>query len=107
MYLLYVYIFIVCLCIPSAALTEVSPCFFLSCKANARGNNRKDGARPAFFLNFCVVLCIVCFLSFCVLFVCKCVLNCCHRVATQLQLINISYNSADGIYTGQSVLYVR
>jgi hypothetical protein len=28
--------------------------------------------------------------SFCVLFVCKCVLNYCHRVATQLQLINIS-----------------
>jgi hypothetical protein len=29
-------------------------------------------------------------LSFCVLFVCKCVLYCCHRVATQLQLANIS-----------------
>jgi hypothetical protein len=43
------------------------------------------------FLNFCVVLCIVCFVSFCVLFVCKCVLNYCHRVATQLQLTNISY----------------
>jgi hypothetical protein len=35
-------------------------------------------------------LCIVCFVSFCVLLVCKCVLNYCHRVATQLQLINIS-----------------
>jgi hypothetical protein len=70
-------------CIRSATLTEVFPCFFLSCKA------RKDGVRPALFLNFCVVLCIVCFVSFCVLFVCKCVLNYCHRVATQLQLINI------------------
>jgi hypothetical protein len=40
--------------------------------------------------NFCVVLCIVCFVSFCVLFVCKCVLYYCHRVATQLQLTNMS-----------------
>jgi hypothetical protein len=42
--------------------------------------------------NFCVVLCIVCFVSFCVLSVCKCVLYNCHRVATQLQLTNISYH---------------
>jgi hypothetical protein len=42
--------------------------------------------------NFCVVLCIVCFVSFCVLFLCKCVLYCCHRMATQLQLTNISYH---------------
>ena len=40
--------------------------------------------------NFCVVLCIVCFVSFCVLFMCKCVLYYWHRVATQLQLTNIS-----------------
>jgi hypothetical protein len=40
----------------------------------------------------CVVLYTVCFVSFCVLFVCKCVLNYCHRVASQLQLINISYH---------------
>jgi hypothetical protein len=56
-----------------------------------QGKTRKDGTRPALFLNFRVVLCIVCFVSFCVLFVCKCVLNYCHRVATQLQLTNISY----------------
>jgi hypothetical protein len=31
--------------------------------------------------------------SFCVLFVCKRVLYNCHRVATQLQLTNISYMS--------------
>jgi len=65
-----------------ATLTEVFPCFFLSCKANARAKTRKDGARPALFpifvsfyvffalfyvfvccsmyCLFCVVLCIVC-----------------------------------------------
>ena len=55
----------------SATLTEVFPCFFFSYKANARVKSRKNGARPALFQNFCVVLCIVCFVSFCVLFVCK------------------------------------
>ena len=68
-------------------LTEVFPCFFLS---KCQGITRKDGARPALFQNFCVVLYIVCFVSFCVLFVCICVLYYCHRVATQLQLTNIS-----------------
>jgi hypothetical protein len=46
MYLLYVYIFIVCLCIPWATLTEVFPCFFLSCKANARVTPAKMGHGP-------------------------------------------------------------
>jgi hypothetical protein len=45
---------------------------------------------------FCVVLCIVCFVSFCVLFVCECELYYCHRVATQLQLTNISYHIISG-----------
>ena len=46
---------------------------------------------------FCVVLCIVCFVTFSVLFVCICVPYYCHRVATQLQLRNISYHVwADG-----------
>ena len=44
-----------------------------------------------FVLKICVVLCIDCFVSFCVLFECKCVLYSCHRVTTQLQLTNISY----------------
>jgi hypothetical protein len=76
--------------------TIQQPCFFLSCKANARV---KDALFLIFVL-FCVflccsmyfrvVLCIVCFVSFSVLFVCICVLYYCHRVATKLQL-NISY----------------
>jgi hypothetical protein len=53
---------------------------------------RKYGARPPIFQNCCVALCIVCFVSFCVLFVCECVLYYCHRLATQLQLTNISYH---------------
>ena len=85
-------------------LTEVLPCFFLSCKANARVKTRKDGARPSLFLIvvlfyvffvfyvflwcamyclFCDVLCIVC------VYMCT---DYCHRVATQLQL-NISYQN--------------
>jgi hypothetical protein len=28
---------------------EVYPCFFLSCKANARVKTRKDGTRPGIF----------------------------------------------------------
>ena len=84
-------------------LTEGFPCFFLSCKANARVKPAKTGHGPhsswflcssMYFLcsmYFCVVLCIDCFMTFCVLFVCMCVLYYCHRVATQLQLTNISH----------------
>jgi hypothetical protein len=57
-----------------------------------QGKTRKDWARPALFQNFCAVLSIVCFVLFCALFVCKCVLYYCHRLATQLQLTNISYH---------------
>jgi len=73
-------------------LTEVFPCFFLSCKANARVKLAKTGHGPhsSRLVVICVVLLL--FVLFCALFVCKCVLYYCHRVATQLQLINISYH---------------
>jgi hypothetical protein len=74
------------------------PCFFLSCKANARVKPVKteQGSHSSKFLccsmyllccsvYFCVVVCTVCFVSFSVLFMCICVLNYCHRVATELQ----------------------
>jgi hypothetical protein len=65
-------ILIVCLCM--ATLTEGFPCFFLSCKANARVKPAKTGHGThsskflfysMYFLCstyclFCVVLCIVC-----------------------------------------------
>jgi len=72
-----------------STLTEVFPCFFLSCKGNARVKPAKRSTAHTLPI-FCVVLCIVCFVLFCVLFVCKCVLYYCHRVATQLQFTNTS-----------------
>jgi len=45
----------------SATLTEFFPCFFLSCKANARVLLAKTGHGPhSSQLVNCVVLCIVC-----------------------------------------------
>jgi len=54
--------------------------------------NVTDPQRPLLFVLF-FVICVVrlLFVLFSVLFVCKCVLYYCHRVATQLQLTNISY----------------
>jgi magnesium-transporting ATPase (P-type) len=73
-------------------LTEVFPCFFLSCRANARVKVAKRGHSP--HSSKSVVICVVLlfFVLFYVLFVCKCVLYYCHRVTTQLQLTNISYH---------------
>jgi len=55
-------------------LTEVFPCFFLSCKANARVKLAKTGHGP--HSSTLVVICVVplLFVLFCELFVCKCVL---------------------------------
>jgi len=73
----------------SAALTEVYLCIFLSCKANARVKLAKTGHGPhsSKFLR-CSVYC----LFLCHSMYCLCVnVYYCHRVATQLQLTNISY----------------
>ena len=58
----------------SLTLTEVFPCFFLSCKANARVKLAKTGHGP--HSSTLVVICVFrsLFALFYVLFVCKCVL---------------------------------
>jgi hypothetical protein len=74
-----------------ATVTVVFPCFFLSWKANARVKPAKRGHGPhsSKFLCYymCCLFCVVLFIVLCI-----CVLYCCHRVATQLQLTNISYH---------------
>ena len=74
----------------SLTLTEVSPCFLLSCKANARVKLVKTWHGP--HSSNLVVICVVrlLFVSLCVMFLCKCVLYYCHRVSTRLHLTNIS-----------------
>jgi hypothetical protein len=67
----------------STTLSEVFPCFFLSCKANARVLLAKKGHGPHF--QFFLLLCVFRSLYF-VYYLCKCVLYYCHRVSTQLQL---------------------
>jgi len=68
-------------------LTEVFPCFFLTCKANARVKLAKTGHSPH-STTLVVFVLFVCYLC-CSLF-CLCVNVYCHQVTTQLQLINIS-----------------
>jgi len=67
-YLLLVYVIVVYVFLDAATLTEVFPCFFLSCKANARVNLSKTGHGTHspkllccfMYCLFCVVLCVVC-----------------------------------------------
>jgi hypothetical protein len=55
-------------------LTEVSPFFFLSCKANARVKLAKTGHGPQSFTLVVICVVLLLFVLFCVLFVCNCVL---------------------------------
>jgi hypothetical protein len=54
-------------------LTEVSPCFFLSCKANARVKLTKTGHGPHSSTSVCICVVWLLFVLFYVLFLCKCV----------------------------------
>jgi len=71
MYTVYIYIYThiyiyICICILYSevflTMTEVFPCFFLSCKANARAKLAKTGhdLHSSTLVVICVVLCIVC-----------------------------------------------
>ena len=71
-------------------LTEVFPCFFLGCKAKARVILAKTGNGPQ--SSKIVVLFYVLFVLYRSMY-CLCVnVYYCHRVTTQLQLTNISYD---------------
>ena len=64
---IYVYLLLVYVFLDAATLTEVFPCFFLSCNANARVNLAKTRHGPhspkllccSMYCLFCVVLCTV------------------------------------------------
>jgi hypothetical protein len=70
-------ILIVCLCMTT--LTEVFPCFFLSCTANARVKPANTGHGPHSSKFLCCSM--YCFVSYSALSACICVLYYCHRVA--------------------------
>ena len=57
-----------------ATVTEVFPCFFLGCKANARVILAKTGHRPHSSKIVVLFYVLFFFVLFYVLFVCKCVL---------------------------------
>ena len=81
--LIVVYVFL-----EAATLTKVFPCFFHSFKANARVILAKMGHDPHSSKIF--VLFYVLFVLYCSMY-CLCVNVYCHRVTTQLQFTNISY----------------
>jgi len=73
-----------------ATLTEVFPCFFLSCKANARVYLAKTGHGPhSSYLVNCVVLCIVC--VYCVVLCIVCVQKCTVLLPPRVNTIAVKY----------------
>jgi hypothetical protein len=74
-----------------STVTEVFPCFFLNCKANARVYLTKTGHGPHSFKLVVICVVLLSFVLFHVMFACKRVLYYCHGISTQLQL-NISYH---------------
>jgi len=93
------------MCGMTATLTEVFPCFFLSCRANARVKLAKTGHGPhssQLVVIYVILLLFVfsmLFVLFYALFVCKCVLYYCHRMSTKLQLTNIAYHNTGSNWT--------
>jgi hypothetical protein len=55
-------------------MTEVFPCFFLSCKANARVKLAKTGHGQHYTTLVCICVDRLLFVLFYVLFMCECVL---------------------------------
>ena len=99
MYVLFcIFCFLRANCHYSATLTEVFRAFFsVVWKIPGYTSQRRGTVRT---LPKLIVLFYVLFVSivlFYVLFVCKCVLYYCHRVATQLQLTNVSYHHTNPV----------
>jgi hypothetical protein len=94
---IYIYIYICTLTEVFLTLTEVFPCFFLSCKANARVKLTKTGHGPHSSTLICI--CGVRLLSrlFYVLFGCKCVLPPGDNPIAVNKYINIVYHW-DGLF---------
>jgi hypothetical protein len=71
-------------------LTEVFPCFFLSCKANAKVKLAKTGHGPHYTTLVCICVVRLLFVFY-VVFVCKCVLPPGHNPTAVNKYIIISY----------------
>jgi hypothetical protein len=79
-------------------LTEVFPCFFLSCKANARMKLAKTGHGPHSSTLFVICVVRLIFVLFYILFVCKCVLPPGDNpIAVNKYIVSYSRNTLDSV----------